>query len=65
VDSTIRAAISRDYEVIVGEDCHTVSDRTITAEQVIKHHNGIWSHLLAPGKPVKVLPAKEIEQMLE
>ncbi len=64
VDSTIRAAISRDYEVVVAADCHTVSDRTIPAQQVITHHNGIWAHLLTPGKPIKVIPAKEVIRSL-
>ena len=64
VDSTIRAAISRDYDVIVASDCHTVSDRTITAKQVITHHNGIWEHLLTSDEPVKVMPARQIIQTL-
>ena len=64
VDSTVRTAISRDYEVVVASDCHTVSDRTITAQQVITHHNGIWAHLLTPGKPIKVIPAKEVIRSL-
>lgn len=64
VDSTVRAAISREYAVTVASDCHTVSDRTISAEQVIAHHNGIWTHLLTPGEPIRVITAAEIISQL-
>jgi len=61
VDSTVRAAISRDYYVAVAADCHTVSDRpALTAIKVIEHHNGIWRHLITAGAPVEVVSAEEL-----
>jgi nicotinamidase-related amidase len=47
VDSTVRSAISRDYDVVVATDAHTVSDRThLAATAIIGHHNWVWSDLL-------------------
>ena len=47
VDSTVRSAISRDYDVVAVSDGHTVSDRPhLAAQHVIWHHNWVWSDLL-------------------
>ena len=47
VDSTVRSAISRDYDVVVVSDGHTLSDRPhLDAPTVIRHHNWVWSDLL-------------------
>jgi nicotinamidase-related amidase len=44
VDSTVRSAAVRGYDVWAPEDGHTTSDRPhLSAEQVIGHHNYIWS----------------------
>jgi len=65
VDTTIRAAASRDYEVIVVADGHTTKDRAhATAETIIAHHNWMWSNLILPGNPVRVLPAAELLEEL-
>lgn len=61
VDTTVRAAASRDYEVIVAADGHTTRDRPhLDAASIILHHNWIWENLILPHSPVKVLPASEI-----
>jgi nicotinamidase-related amidase len=61
VDTTIRSAISHEYFVSVASDCHTVSDRPhMRAENVIKHHNWLWSNMLTPRKKVQVLQAIEL-----
>jgi nicotinamidase-related amidase len=47
VDSTVRSAISRDYNVVVASDAHTLSDRPhLAATAIIGHHNWVWSDLL-------------------
>lgn len=46
VDSTVRSAVSNDYNVVVVGDGHTVSDRPhLDAATVIRHHHWVWSHL--------------------
>ncbi|EPJ46169.1 MAG: hypothetical protein OFPI_34800 [Osedax symbiont Rs2] len=61
VDTSIRAAISRDYQVCVAADCHTVSDREhLSAEQIITHHNWVWSQMLSSSGPPQVIPQAEI-----
>jgi nicotinamidase-related amidase len=47
VDSTVRSAISRDYDVVAVSDGHTVSHRPhLAAPEVIRHHNWVWGDLL-------------------
>ncbi|MCJ8339650.1 MAG: isochorismatase family protein [Pseudomonadales bacterium] len=61
VDTSIRAAISRDYRVCVAADCHTVSDREhLSAAQVIAHHNWVWSNMLSAVSTPQVLPMAHI-----
>ena len=61
VDTSIRAAISRDYQVCVAADCHTLSDREhLSAEQIITHHNWIWSNMLSSGSSPQVLAQADI-----
>jgi nicotinamidase-related amidase len=65
VDTTIRAAASRDYEVVVAEDGHTTADRPhVDAVSVIRHHNWVWENLIHPSVGVTVRPtARIIDQM--
>ena len=61
IDSTVRSALARGYHVTVPEDGHSLTDRPhLTAEQVIMHHNAIWSTVGALAGPVKVCKASEI-----
>lgn len=61
VDTTIRAAASRDYEVMVVRDGHTTKDRPhLDAKSIIVHHNWMWENLILPNSEVKVLPASRI-----
>jgi nicotinamidase-related amidase len=61
VDTTIRAAASRDYEVVVVKDGHTTKDRPhLDAKSIINHHNWMWENLILPRSEVKVLPASSI-----
>jgi len=65
VDTTIKSATSKDYNVFVPSDGHTTTNRpSISAEQVIDHYNWIWSNLILPRKNLKVLPTSELIEYL-
>ena len=60
VDACVRSAVAYGRPVIAVSDGHTLSDRPhLTAEQVIEHHNWVWSGLIAPHG-VQVMPAREL-----
>ena len=60
VDSTVRSAISRGYDVVAVSDGHTVSDRPhLAATEVIRHHNWVWGDLLT-DRSVRVMTAAEL-----
>jgi nicotinamidase-related amidase len=60
VDSTVRSAISRDYDVVVASDAHTLSDRPhLDAPTVIRHHNWVWSDLLT-NRSIRVVTTAEL-----
>ncbi len=66
VDTTIRAAASRNYEVVVVADAHTTKDRQhLDAETIINHHNWMWKNLILPRSEVQVLPAKSVVRWLQ
>lgn len=57
VDTTVRAAASLDYEVVVVEDGHTTADRPhVDAVSLIRHHNWLWN-LIRPKRQITVLPS--------
>lgn len=61
VDTTVRAAVSRDYQVVVPADAHTTADRPfLDGASVIKHHNWIWENLTTPGAPVQVISSTDL-----
>jgi nicotinamidase-related amidase len=61
VDTTIRSAASKDYEIVVIADGHTTADRPhLPAEKIIEHHNWMWAKLILPGRPVTVATAEEL-----
>ncbi|POZ63274.1 cysteine hydrolase family protein [Chromobacterium alticapitis] len=58
VDSTLRNAVSRGYQVTAIADGHTtVSAFALSGEQVVDHFNASWSHTSATPQPLRVLPA--------
>jgi nicotinamidase-related amidase len=60
VDATVRSAVSRDYDVVVVGDGHTLSDRPhLPAPAVIQHHNWVWSGLLT-NRTIRVATAAEL-----
>ncbi len=55
VDSTVRSAAVRGYDVWAPEDGHTTSDRAhLSAEQVIRHHNYIWRDFIGARGSVNI-----------
>ncbi len=66
VDTTVRAAASRNYEVVVASDAHTTKDRQhLDAVAIIKHHNYLWENLILPRSKVQVLPTSNVVEWLE
>jgi nicotinamidase-related amidase len=66
VDTTLRAAASRDYEIVVVEDGHTTRDRPhLNARSIIDHHHWMWKNLILPNREVKVLPASGVVDWLK
>ena len=60
VDSTVRSAISRNYDVVVVSDGHTLSDRPhLDAPTIIRHHNWVWSDLLT-NRSTRVATTSEL-----
>ena len=65
VDTTIRAAASRDYAVTVVAYAHTTADRPhLKAKAIIAHHNWVWANFILPERRVHVLPAESILRRL-
>ena len=61
VDSTLKSALNRNYQVTAVADCHTVSDReNISALQVINYHNWLWSNMLPTQSSITVLKSTDI-----
>jgi nicotinamidase-related amidase len=61
VDTTIRAAISKGFDVVALSDAHTTGDRPhLGAGQIVAHHNWIWSHLALPvARSLQVLTVEQ------
>ncbi len=61
VDTTIRSAASKDYDITVVADGHTTKDRPhLDAKTIIVHHNWMWSSLILPERPVRVVSTEEL-----
>jgi len=66
VDTTVRAAFSRNYDVTVAEDGHTTADRPhVDAVSVIRHHNWVWQNLIHPRAQIRVIPARRVIEEIE
>ncbi len=61
VDTTIRAAASRNYQVAVASDGHTTRDKPyLDAATISQHHNWVWANLILPDRVVKVVSSEQI-----
>lgn len=50
LDTTIRAAPSHGFNVVVLSDAHTTGDRPhMKAPAIIEHHNWVWANMAVPG----------------
>lgn len=62
IDSTVRGALARGYEVTLVEDGHsTVDNAVLKAPQISAHHNATLAGLGSYGPRVRVKPAVDIE----
>ena len=60
LDSTLRHAVSKDFEVFVVSDAHTTNDTPkLRAQEIREHFNWIWSDTSAT-RGIHVLKAEEI-----
>lgn len=60
VDTTIRAAASRDFDLTVLTDAHTTADRPhMEAVTIIEHHHSVWRELTAPGARIELRTTAE------
>lgn len=60
VDSTVRAASSRGFDVVLVADGHTTGDTDLTAAQIIAHHNQTLANIAQADHPVRVVPARDL-----
>ena len=61
VDTTIRSANSRDYQVVVAADGHTTADRPhVDAGSLIQHHNWLWQNLIHPKLRIDVVQTDDL-----
>jgi nicotinamidase-related amidase len=50
LDTTIRAAPSLGFNVVVLSDAHTTGDRPhMKASAIVEHHNWVWANMSVPG----------------
>lgn len=60
LDTTVRVAASKNFEVTVASDAHTTAEKPyLEAKIIIEHHNFIWSEM-DTLHPIKVCPADKI-----
>lgn len=62
IDSTCRRAVTLGYEVTLAEDGHTTEDSpTLSARQIIAHHNWLLNGFGTREHPIRVVPSSNIE----
>ncbi len=66
VDSTVKTALIKDYNLTIVEDAHTTADRPfLSAEMAIKHYNWLWADMTATKFKIKVIKTNDILKMLD
>lgn len=60
VDATVRAALSLEFDVELLSDCHTTGDSTLSAQQIINHHNAVLPNLVHPSASVRLTTSAEV-----
>lgn len=57
IDSTVRQAVSLDYDVVVIADAHTTDDKPyLSAAKIIEHHNFVWRQTGA----IRLVPSDQL-----
>jgi nicotinamidase-related amidase len=65
IDSTVQSALSKDYNVIVVKDGHTMSDRpNLKAEKLIEHYNSVWGNLIPTKGKIAVMSFEALKKAL-
>ena len=60
VDSTLRNAASKDFEVVVASDAHTTNDQPILPAKLVReHYNWTWANCIS-GRGIKVCASSEL-----
>jgi nicotinamidase-related amidase len=60
IDATLRAAVSREFEVFIISDAHTTNDAPMLNAWAIRHYfNWVWSETPSP-RGIHLLPAAEV-----
>ena len=60
VDTTARSALSHEFNVMLISDCHTTGNATLTAEQIIAHHNATLPNVVHPSVAICALRSSEV-----
>ena len=60
VDSTVRSAVSHNYNVVVVSDGHTLNDRPHLDAGVIGHHNWVWGDLSTTKRSIRVVSTAQL-----
>ena len=60
VDTTCRSALSRGYGVTLIGDGHTTGDASLSAAEIIAHHNVVLANLAHPLNAITVCASSEI-----
>jgi len=64
VDSTVKSALTHDFNITVIADGHTTADRpNLTAKQVIEHYNWIWEEMTATNGKIEVMKLEQYCQL--
>lgn len=59
VDSTVKSALTKDYNVTVISDAHTTEGTPdLNAKQVIDHYNWLWKNMSGTKSKIKVIDFK-------
>jgi nicotinamidase-related amidase len=62
IDTTVRAAASREIGVTIIADGHTTRDRPhVRAATTRAHLNWLWPEMSNPGNPIRVVPAAALD----
>lgn len=61
VDTTVRRALAEGYDVVLAGDAHSTTDNgALRAEQIIAHHNEVFSRMSSFAPRLEVLPSAAV-----